>query len=152
MAELLDRFPDPVADRAIKAARQVTKRRERGETERVLDDVAGELGLNYRTIAAYVQNSDRYSARCAPSRGRPKLWTDARGHAAIRAWVDRHGRTPTYMDWAPAKLKARGHRNAGERIAAFQEGWTDADGRHWPFPHASSVPLTRWVREVPGQD
>lgn len=151
MAKRIDQFPDPTAGRAATARDLAARLRAEYPPEhrhRVLDDVAGDLGRNYRTVVRYVAEADEYTQRRPPRRGRPKRWTDDQGRAAVRAWIARHGRPPSTMDWSPAKLRARGWATAADRLARFEEGWVDAEGRHQPYPHASSVSLRRWITEV----
>lgn len=122
------------------------------DDRRAIDDVAGDLDRSYRTVARYVQRGDEIAARTLPRRARRSYWTDERAKAAIRVWIKRHGRPPTWTDWTPAKIRKRAWSTAAARIAAFDEGWLDEDGVHHPFPHASSVPLKRLVAEVLAED
>jgi hypothetical protein len=153
MARRLDRFPDPLADRAKRARELVDQeRRDHPESRRVIDDVAADLGVKYRTLARYTARVGDYARRPPPRRGRRSLWTDERGRDAVRAWIAMTGRLPTTMDWSPAKLRARGWSTAQDRIARFERGWIDDVGTRRPFPHASSVPLRRWIDQILGAE
>ena len=52
------------------------------------------------------------------------------------------------MDWSPSIIKRRKRSTRDSRLAAFDEGWTDADGTQRPFPRADSMPFRRLVAEV----
>lgn len=157
MATQLDEWPeDPRSkrrrERAAEAQRRVEALRNVRYESGIVDRVAAEMDVAASTVRKYLRSPehDPEPTRAGGSRrlGRASL-TAADVKEAIHAWWDRHERPPTVTDWTPSLLKHRlRRRGMEERLAAFEEGWTDADGTRRRFPSARGWPLKELIEEV----
>ncbi len=153
MGEMLDEWPEPQRKGGARdAAARVEELKQLRPPEfhrGIRGEVAAERGIDPSTLSKLLRHPDGSpdSRRRVGPPAKPK-WTCELMQQAIEAWWDRHGRPPTAMDWSPSIIKRRNRSTRDSRLAAFDEGWTDADGTQRPFPRADSMPFRRLVAEV----